>query len=413
MRRLHWDHDQIAQHQLHQTNRVLRHAASCVPLYRDRLPAAPLRSLHDLRALPVIERADLLAVPIDDRRGTAVTDRTLTKVTSGTSGHYLSVELSARAAWWQGILAVRRDWARGVRPWERTVAIRVGRDPRPRVGALGAMARRSTTLRAESEAASLAADLLAIDPVVVSGFGHQLLDVAAALDGRLRPRVVGTGGQMLSAADRDRLADGFGVRPLDLYGAVEVGAIAWQCAAADLYHLDHDSVVLEVLDEHGDPAPAGEAGEAVVTSLENLHMPLVRYRLRDRVRLAERPCRCGVRGPAIEEIEGREMDRFRCADGTRVASSRLFLSAHVPDTPRWVRRYRVIQDTSGRVWVEVVPVAALPDGFEASVVAAYRSVLGPVDVSVETVGTLPADASGKLRQFSVAGDAVPAGSDVR
>jgi phenylacetate-CoA ligase len=49
----------------------------------------------------------------------------------------------------------------------------------------------------------------------------------------------------------------------------------------------------EVLDEQDRPVQAGERGELVFTSLYRKAMPLLRYRTRDVVQLADRSCPCG------------------------------------------------------------------------------------------------------------------------
>lgn len=397
-RRMRWAREEIDQQQLLQLQRVLSHAVAAVPFYRARHPrGVTVRSLTDLAHLPLVHRGDLTGLPLEDRRGSPVTAETLTKRTSGTTSEFLTVELSARAAWWQGIVALRRNRARGLQPWERTAAIHWSPDRRARRGLLGSLARRSAVLDAADDPATLAAALSALEPVAISGFGHLLIDVGRQLDGRLRPRVVGTGGQVLARSDRRAIADAFGAFPLDLYGAVEVGSVAWQCSAADLYHVDHDSVFVEVVDRHGAPLLPGETGDVVVTTLQNPHMPFVRYRLGDRARFASRPCRCGSPGPAIEEIEGREMDWFVDERGVAVSSSRLFLTRQLDDV---VHRYRVVQDEQGRVTVEVVPAGALPAEAVARIVEGYHAVLGAsVPVAVEAVDDLPLEPSGKLRQF--------------
>ena len=399
-RRLRWGPDEVARHQLMQVRRAVAHAAG-VPLYKERLTdAPPLHSVADLAALPMVERHHLVGCGIEDRRGTPATSRTLTKLTSGTTGSFLAVERSSRMAWWQGVLEVRRNRARGVQPWERTAAVRVAADHRARGGLFDALAGRSHVLPASDGPAAIAGALERINPVAISGFGHLLLDVGAELQRPLRPRVVGTGGQLLAEADREALAALFGVPPLDLYGTVEVGSIAWECPAADLYHLEHDSVLVELVDPEGHPVPAGEIGDVVVTALLDRHMPVIRYRVGDRARFATRPCSCGYRGPALAELQGRTMDRFIDSDGETVASSRLFISAQIDDAPRWVRRYRLVQGVDRSLVMHVVPAEPLPDAVVASIVAAYQAKLGSaVPVHVEMVDSIPLEPSGKLRQF--------------
>ena len=57
--------------------------------------------------------------------------------------------------------------------------------------------------------------------------------------------------------------------------------------------MHEDYVYPEVLDEQGRPVKPGERGELVFTSLYRKAMPLLRYRTRDIVQLADRRCPCG------------------------------------------------------------------------------------------------------------------------
>jgi phenylacetate-CoA ligase len=69
---------------------------------------------------------------------------------------------------------------------------------------------------------------------------------------------------------------------------------AWECREHDGYHLWEDTVVPEVIDpETGEQVPDGEVGELVVTDIDNLVAPLVRFRAEDLVRLDRGTCGCG------------------------------------------------------------------------------------------------------------------------
>ncbi|MFB7629927.1 AMP-binding protein [Streptomyces sp. NPDC056149] len=86
------------------------------------------------------------------------------------------------------------------------------------------------------------------------------------------------------------------------YSATETGCIGYQCAhqSGTEHHVHEDAVVVEVVDEEsGEPLPAGEAGEVLVTPLSDTGMALFRYRIGDRGRLSARPCGCGSRARVL------------------------------------------------------------------------------------------------------------------
>jgi len=95
-------------------------------------------------------------------------------------------------------------------------------------------------------------------------------------------------------ATRERIETAFGAQAFDLPGLTEIAAWGFEChARSGITHVHEDYCYPEVLDEHDRPVAPGERGELVFTSLYRKAMPLIRYRTRDVVQLADRPCPCG------------------------------------------------------------------------------------------------------------------------
>jgi phenylacetate-CoA ligase len=95
-------------------------------------------------------------------------------------------------------------------------------------------------------------------------------------------------------ATKERIEAAFGARAYDLPGLTEIAAWGFECEArSGITHVHEDYCYPEVLDEHDRPVVPGERGELVFTSLYRKAMPLIRYRTRDVVQLADRPCPCG------------------------------------------------------------------------------------------------------------------------
>ena len=95
-------------------------------------------------------------------------------------------------------------------------------------------------------------------------------------------------------ATRERIEAAFGAKAYDLPGLTEIAAWGFECQArSGITHVHEDYCYPEVLDEHDRPVAPGERGELVFTSLYRKAMPLIRYRTRDVVQLADRACPCG------------------------------------------------------------------------------------------------------------------------
>src|SRR5206468_1423569 len=102
-------------------------------------------------------------------------------------------------------------------------------------------------------------------------------------------------------ATRAKIEAAFGARAYDLPGLTEIAAWGFECEArSGLTHVNEDYCYPEVLDENERPVEPGGRGELVFTSLYRKAMPLLRYRTRDIVQLADRRCPCGRTLTAFE-----------------------------------------------------------------------------------------------------------------
>jgi phenylacetate-CoA ligase len=94
---------------------------------------------------------------------------------------------------------------------------------------------------------------------------------------------------------RKKVEEGWGAKCYDLIGSTEMGPWGFNCEAhSGLVHINEDWTYPEVLDiETGQPVQPGETGELILTQLHRKALPLIRYRTRDIIRVADRQCPCG------------------------------------------------------------------------------------------------------------------------
>jgi phenylacetate-CoA ligase len=107
----------------------------------------------------------------------------------------------------------------------------------------------------------------------------------------------------------------------DNYGTHEVGLPAFECPERDGLHLMEDMFIVEVADVDTDQiVPDGQKGNLVMTSLYRKHPPLIRYNLRDYVRIVSdgrAPCGCGSYTRKMDHFLGRSDDMVKLR-GTNV-----------------------------------------------------------------------------------------------
>ena len=88
-----------------------------------------------------------------------------------------------------------------------------------------------------------------------------------------------------------RIEEAWDAKVTDHTGATEVGAHGFTCVAERGVHLNEGEFMIEVLDpKSGKPA---DEGELVITNLDRVGSPIIRYRTGDQVRLNRAPCDCG------------------------------------------------------------------------------------------------------------------------
>lgn len=123
------------------------------------------------------------------------------------------------------------------------------------------------------------------------------------------------GGEHFNPVQRRYLMDTFGVEVIRAaaYGSNDAGPLGFQCAHCEpsVYHLNSRLQALEILMQDEDkPAPPGEMGRLIFTSLHRSGLALNRYEIEDLGRWVEGPCRCGRTTPRFE-LQGRFGDTFR------------------------------------------------------------------------------------------------------
>ena len=190
----------------------------------------------------------------------------------------------------------------------------------------------------------------------------------------VRPAVVFTAAMPLSDRGRDLAERAFGVRPLDLYVAAELGPLGFECPVQrGALHLNDDVQIIEILDDRGRPVAPGEVGQVVVTQLHTVAQPLIRYRLGDLAARLPGRCGCGRGLALLSPVQGRTRHVIRTPDG-RVLYGMLVSTVVKPF--REVRRWQVRQIETDLVRVLVVPSPDWHDAVGAEIARQLAAKFG-------------------------------------
>lgn len=119
------------------------------------------------------------------------------------------------------------------------------------------------------------------------------------------------GGEPCSESMRQEIEKRWNIKATVNYGLTEIigPGVAGECSEGNGMHISEDHFIAEVIDPNtGEVLPPGSEGELVLTTLSKEALPLIRYRTRDIVVLADEPCPCGRTTARIMSIKGRTDD---------------------------------------------------------------------------------------------------------
>jgi len=325
--------EKIEQLQLQRLREFLVKIGATVPYYRDlfaqlRFDPARVTSIRDLAVLPLLDKTTIRANTerlVSERAGK------LTRYnTGGSSGEPLvfymgrgRVDHDVAAKW-----RATRWWGVDIGDVEAVFwgsPVELGKQDR--IKALRDRLLRSHLLPAfqmsESQMDAYLDQIERLRPAMLFGYASALALLAsyAERSGRdmsnLGIKVAFATGETLFPQQRQQIQTMFGTRVANGYGSRDAGFIAHECPQGGL-HISSEHIVVELLDDDGQPVRPGEQGEIVTTHLGTEDFPFVRYRTGDRAVAGEAPCPCGRGLPVLREVLGRSTDFVVTPSGNRM-----------------------------------------------------------------------------------------------
>jgi len=402
------DRPRILDMQSEALTQVVHHAASTVPFYRrlfaeHGIQPSSIRSLDDLRKLPILTKKDLADHFEDHVSLQARGKRLVRRRTGGTTGIPVNVVVDRDgngwevASYWRGC-----GWA-GYRPGIPVTKI-FG-------GSLGLVStkRRHVLKRhllrelhlpvfelTRDRAPEFATRIEEHRTQVLIGYASALVRLGEYLQEAgctLRVPIILPKAERVDASTRATLEGHFRGRVFDAYGSGEVTGVAHECERHAGMHVSEDVYIVEVLDDElKNPAPTGRV---VVTTLRNSAMPLLRYANDDLATVDASPCACGRHFLRLIDLLGRRNDELIRQDGSRVSP---VFAPHLFQKLPEVRRGQIVQPEISRLVVKLVlHPSADPEDVAERVRSAVRSTLGPVNIDFEFPADLVGSGDQKFR----------------
>lgn len=405
-----WARGRLEEYQLESLRKLLSHAETHVPYYRElfarnSFDSTGVRSLHDLRLLPFLTKP-LIRANTEALKSERAEDLARFN-TGGSSGEPLvffigrervSHDVAAKwraTRWWDVDIGDREIvlWGSPIELGAQD-RIRLLRDRLMRTRLLPAFE------MSDEKLAHYSATIRAMRPRMLFGYPSALARVAVFAKSRglvmnnLGIRVAFVTAERLYPEQRELIQNVFGCKVANGYGGRDAGFIAHECQHGGM-HITAEDIIVETIRADGSPTATGEAGEIVVTHLATKDFPFIRYRTGDVGVLDEGFCACGRGLPMLKEIQGRSTDFVVARDGTVMHGLALiYVLRELPG----IEAFKIVQESIDHTRVLLVPGAGYSEEIAVRVRAGLRERLGAeVDVSVEMVREIPLEASGKMR----------------
>lgn len=197
--------------------------------------------------------------------------------------------------------------------------------------------------------------------------------------------------ETITREQRQAIRERLGCEIAQIYACSEMGCIALQSPADDRYLVCEESVLVEILDDDGQPVRAGDSGRIVLTSFYNYATPFIRYDIGDRGCFASAPDRDGRTLKVIERIDGRARAHLLDAGGRRVSAHAI--SASPLSDQLGVGRFQIRQQKDGTIDIDHVGV---PGASLAAIRSSVDDLLGGTrTLRLHPVEALPRTSGGK------------------
>ncbi len=403
---------ELAAKQFGALQRLVTYAARHCPYYREAwsragLTPEALTTRDAFQRWPVIDR-DVIRAHRTAMRSTEPGMRVQSKATGGSTGTPLQFDLNPDSADRRVAASFRGyGWA-SAGPGTKQLYLwggAVGTPPawrRMKAEWYDRLYRRRTVncfhVRPDRPEAFVDA-LVSYRPDVIVAYTNPLYEVARALEGAgttpYAPRSIVVGAEKLHDFQREVIERVFRAPVFETYGSREFMLIGAECDRHHGLHMTVEQLMVEVLDDHGQPAAPGTEGDIAITDLFNYGMPFIRYINGDRAVAGFETCPCGRGLPLLQKVVGRRLDVLSTPDGRLVAGE---FFPHLLKEFGAIRRFQVVQHAPDDIRLQMVVSGTWLPEDEARLRREVEAVLGTRGrFSITVVDDIPLTGTGKHR----------------
>lgn len=400
-----WPQTRIEQEREVRLREVVQVACQEVPFYRELFERAKVRpddvrTVRDLRRLSVVTKP-MLREGYPHRTCRETGQRTYETSTSGSTGaNFLVSEDYHTAGWYRASFMLALEWAGwrvGESHLQSGITGRRNLERRLKDALLGC----HYFLAYQMDDAELDKCLDVLDGKGVRhlwGYPASLFYLAQRARhvgfNRILKSVV-TWGDQLFPHYRETIEAAFKTKVYDTYGCGEGMQIAAQCGTGTHYHIHSLDVIVEFLDDSGEPVPEGHPGNIVLTRLHAGPMPFIRYQVGDvGVSRSSMSCACGRGFEMMNSVVGRTADVVTTPSGNRLIVH--FFTGVLEHFPE-IDTFQVVQSAPDSLLLRIVPARNYGPATDERIRAALIAKGADLRIDIEKVDCIPLTPGGKRR----------------
>lgn len=392
----HWKKKEFKSYQTKLLKNMLSHSANYVPFYHDfykknNVDISKIKTTDDLYKIPIIKKED-----IHDYWNLFCSkkkEKYTTRQTSGTTGKPLKIRISHSLDILEKANAYRRNtWAGYDGSW---IARFVGDNPIKDCNS-GQLFRKSYAMsRVLFPTYCISLKTL---PMIINNLkklnikylqcypsaGYIIAKFLEMNDEYLPLKSVLYSSEPMYDFQRKLIQDRFQTKTFGFYGQAEKVISAVECEKGN-YHLTMIDGILEIIN-NGENVGVGEKGLAVVTSLHNHAMPLIRYALNDFTGYCDLSCKCGRTSPLIYPIETKVRDFIITPMGKLISPPLLSFPIR---TAQNIIESQFVQKSTDRIIVRIVKAKEYNRSNEQVLLESLKQLLGnEISIKIEYVNKI-------------------------
>lgn len=243
-------------------------------------------------------------------------------------------------------------------------------------------------------------DLIRYKPEYLVGFPSTILEIAkyGLLNNYEFPantvKAIFPTAESINDTMRETIESFFKCKMYNQYASSEGAPFIFECEKGNL-HLELQSGVFEVLDDHNNSA---KSGRLVVTSFTTEGTPLIRYDIGDSITLEDesKTCSCGNHNPLVKEILGRIDDYIYSPENGKINLGNI--SNTLKDT-QGIKKFQAHQNELNKIVILVIKDdVEYTDKVEKQFIKNWRDRVGEhMALEINYVNEIQSEKSGKFR----------------